>query len=103
MTGLPELEMSEEKAQRFAAAYHEFRRHFPVPSVDPKWVALATMGYVAFDTYAPAVRALAARKRGGAAEHPVMPAMPQAGAAPAQPAGLPSTEDWFAAPGGPPN
>lgn len=98
MLHLPELEMSEEKAQRFASAYHEFRRHFPIPAVDPKWVALATFGYVAFDTYQPAVKALAARKRGDAPPmgHNGGPSMVEPAPAPAAP---PAAEDWFAAPG----
>ena len=95
MLHLPELEMSEEKAQRFASAYHEFRRHFPIPAVDPKWVALATFVYVGYDTYQPAVKALAARKRGDAARPsspvPPVPAMP--------PAPAPEPADWFTAQG----
>ena len=57
--------MTDDDAARFTDAYREVRRHFPVPSVDPKWVALGTFAYVAYGVYAPRVAAVAAKKRGG--------------------------------------
>jgi hypothetical protein len=89
---VPELEMSDEEASRFTEAYREVRRHFPVPSVDPKWVALGTFAYVAYGVYAPRVAAVAAKKRGRPAARTVSPAAQPAMVAP----DLPQTGDWFA-------
>jgi hypothetical protein len=88
---VPELEMSDEDAARFTEAYREVRKHFPVPAVDPKWVALVTFGYVAFGVYSPRVAAIAAKKRGQAPNAP-------RGASPApMPAPqAPEVADWFA-------
>ena len=84
--------MSDDDAARFTEAYREVRKHFPVPSVDPKWVALGTFAYVAYGVYAPRFTAVVAKKRkstprnttaaGVTLPQPVMQA-PEAG-------------DWFA-------
>ena len=94
--GVPELDMSEEKAARFAAAWAEFRRHFAFADVviDPKWLALSTMVYVAYDTYAPAAKAVAARRRGEAP--PVVTGAAQPRAAPPAPVAVPAQHEWFA-------
>jgi hypothetical protein len=90
---VPELEMSDDDAARFTEAYREVRRHFPVPSVDPKWVALGTFAYVAYGVYAPRVAAVAAKKRGGKTAAPRPTSQPVT----LQPAPLaPETADWFA-------
>ena len=86
--------MTDDDAARFTEAYREVRRHFPVPSVDPKWVALGTFAYVAYGVYAPRVAAVAQKKRG-------KPAGVRGATAPVmQPATqtmpLPETTDWFA-------
>lgn len=88
--------MSDDEAARFTEAYREVRRHFPVPSVDPKWVALGTFAYVAYGVYAPRVAAVAAKKRGktgaphgsslGASPEPQMTLTPE----------VPVAGDWFA-------
>ena len=89
---VPELEMSDDDAARFTEAYREVRRHFPVPSVDPKWVALGTFAYVAYGLYAPRVAAVASKKRGGnVAARPAQPV-----AAPADFAAPVTSQDWFA-------
>lgn len=92
---VPELEMSDDDAARFTESYREVRRHFPVPSVDPKWVALGTFAYVAYGVYAPRVAAVASKKRDGkTAGRPTGPVMTN------QPQSLtpdiPATGDWFA-------
>ena len=84
--------MSDDDAARFTEAYREVRRHFPVPSVDPKWVALGTFAYVAYGVYAPRVAAVAAKKRGQPASAPRGASPP---AAPVMPASMPETTDWF--------
>jgi hypothetical protein len=90
---VPELEMSDDDAARFTEAYREVRRHFPVPSVDPKWVALGTFAYVAYGVYAPRVAAVAAKKRGGK-NAPARPTTQPVTLQPTPP--LPETGDWFA-------
>lgn len=104
---VPELEMSDEDAARFTEAYREVRRHFPVPSVDPKWVALGTFAYVTYGVYAPRVAAVAAKKR-GAAPHAGSASVERMGPATVNPASssapgatpFPAPTDWFAAPSG---
>ena len=92
---VPELEMSDEDAARFTEAFREVKRHFPVPAIDPKWVALGTFAYVAYGVYAPRVAAVAAKKRGktnaprGAAGGGVTLPTPQ-------PMAAPEVGDWFA-------
>jgi hypothetical protein len=98
LLNVPELDMSEEKAARFAAAWAEFRRHFAFADVviDPKWLALSTMVYVAYDTYAPAAKAVAARRRGEVPPEAVAAAQARAPAAPPAPMASPQVHDWFA-------
>jgi hypothetical protein len=94
---VPELEMSDDDAARFTEAYREVRRHFPVPSVDPKWVALGTFAYVAYGVYAPRVAAVAQKKRGKPGSRGTVSAVgsPAAASATLTP-DMPSTGDWFA-------
>lgn len=92
--------MTDEKAARFAAAWGEFRRHFAFADVviDPKWLALSTMLYVAYDTYAPAARAVAARRRGEVPQgsHPAQAMAPAAAPAPhVAPAPGMGAHEWF--------
>jgi hypothetical protein len=104
LLGVPELDMTDEKAARFASAWGEFRRHFAFADVviDPKWLALSTMVYVAYDTYAPAAKAVAARRRGEVpqvatglpAGAPAAAPAPAAAAAPVY--NVPATHEWFA-------
>lgn len=103
--GLPELELSDEKAARFSSAWAEFRRHFAFADVviDPKWLALSTMIYVAYDTYAPAAKAVAARRRGEVPQgsQPAQtgaPAAPPAYVTPTAPQGY--SGEWFLPPAG---
>lgn len=102
MLGAPEMEMTEEEARRFSEAYAEFRRHFPIPVVDPRVIAAGTMAYVTFQIYAPRVAAIAARKKGAAPAPPASTG--QSGAGFAMPGeAAPAVTDWFTTPGTPPN
>jgi hypothetical protein len=92
---VPELEMSDDDAARFTEAYREVRKHFPVPSVDPKWVALGTFAYVAYGVYAPRVAAVAAKKRGQATPGGQRQTLPGT-MPPSSPATAPEVGDWFA-------
>jgi hypothetical protein len=93
---VPELEMSDDDAARFTEAYREVRRHFPVPAVDPKWVALGTFAFVAYGVYAPRVAAVAAKKRGSSVNAPRASGSPLASATPTATQGAPEVGDWFA-------
>ena len=95
---VPELEMTDDEAKRFTAAYSELRKHFSVPVVDPKWIALGTFMGVTWSLYGPRVAVAVARKRGHAPQGPatVLSLVPKASAVPeASQAPEPDASEWL--------
>lgn len=63
LASAPELVLTADESHRLATALTEVQRHFPVRPLNPKYISLATLVYVAVTVYKPRVAAIVARNR----------------------------------------
>lgn len=77
-------------------AYVEARKHFHIPVVDPKWVALGNLAVAVGTVYQPKLAAIAERGRNGAASAITPSSTSGAGVvAPAPVQSDPSVNEWL--------
>lgn len=94
----PEFALSDDESKRLAGALVNVSKHYKVPVINPKYVALATLAGVSFSIYKPRVMLLAKPKPAQQRANPPAPA-PTPHVAPVADT-APRVDDWFAAPGG---
>ena len=83
----PEFELGKDEADRLARAVAEVNKHYPVPMIDPKYVAIGALAVTAFSIYAPRAVAYTSRRKSGrafsradeAAARHVEPSVPEPG------------------------
>jgi hypothetical protein len=67
---IPELELQKDEARAIADALVEVNKHYPIPGIDPKHAAIATLVFVLVVTYGKRVPAIIARSKNGAKPTP---------------------------------
>ena len=93
-TQTPEIALTQEQGKALGDAMNEVSKHFTIPIIDPKWIAVGNLCAVMGKTYYEKAQQIRARKLAEAqAANPPQPTGPNIAATAPMPA--PSPEDWL--------
>lgn len=95
----PAFALTDAESKRLAGALVTVGKHYRVPVINPKYVALATLAGVSYSIYKPRVMLLAKPKAAPVAVKPAAPA-PVPASATLPDNNMPRVDEWFTAPGG---
>lgn len=103
MMKTPELVLKDDETALYARAIADAQKHFPIPVLDPKWVAVGALASTAFVIHKRILTDVSARKKlqGGKSEGPPAVGNVVTGAFPAAPTQEPAP--WFSLGGNVPN